>query len=105
MEAFAKALDAAVPVGAEEGAARTDAQRARNAVAYLQAKGFTRCVNLKTEHAGYVWNGEGLTDEEWKARVATAPMTKVLPPLRVSPPEAVVVVVGPLGPAGGDQHG
>lgn len=105
MEAFAKALDAAVPVGAEEGAARTGAQRARNAVAYLQAKGFTRCVNLKTEHTGYVWNDEGLTDEKWKARIATPPMTKVLPPLRVSPPEAVVVVVGPLGPADGDQSG
>jgi len=61
-------------------------------------KSFTRCANLKTEHAGYVWNDEGLTDEEWKARVAT-------PPLRVSAPEAVVVVVGQLGPAGGDQSG
>ena len=105
MEAFATALDAAVPVGAEEGAARSGAQRARNAVTYLQAKGFTRCVNLKTEHTGYVWNDESLTDEEWKARVAAPPMTKVLPPLRVSPPEAVVVVVGPLGPADGDQPG
>lgn len=105
MEAFAEALDAAVPVRAEEGGARTGAQRARNAVGYLQAKSFTRCVNLKTEHTGYVWNDEGVTDEEWKARVAAPPMTKVLPPLRVSPPEGVVVVVGPLGPADADQSG
>lgn len=103
MEAFAKALDARIVAEAGEGAQRTGAQRARNAVAYLQAKGFTRCVNLKNEHTGYVWSDERLTDKEWKARVATPPMAKVLPPLRVSPPEAVVVVVGPLGPADGDQ--
>lgn len=105
MAAFATALDTPVPVGGEEGAAQSGAQRARNAVAYLQAKGFTRCVNLKTEHTGYVWNDQGLTDEEWKARVTTPPMTKVLPPLRISPPEAVVVVVGQLGPADGDLSG
>lgn len=102
MAAFATALDTAGAVG-EEGAAQSGAQRARNAVAYLQAKGFTRCVNLKTDHTGYVWKDESLTDEEWKARVTTPPMTKVLPPLRISPPEAVVVVVGQLGPVDGTQ--
>lgn len=94
MEAFAKALDGTVTVGDREAPAQTGSQRARNAVAHLQSKGLTRCINMKNEHTGYVWNDRGLSDSEWKARIADPPMSRTVPPVRVEAPGAVVVVVG-----------
>lgn len=75
--------------------ARTPEQRARNAVAYLQAHGFTRSVNMRSADSGYVWNIRGLSDEEWKDRIANPPMTRTIPMIRIGAPEATVVVVGP----------
>lgn len=94
MDKMAKALgDAGPPTGPD--ADRSPDQRARNAVAHLQSQGFTRCVNLRGPATGYVWNDRGFSDTEWKARIADPPMTQTIPVMRISPPEAVVVVVGP----------
>lgn len=94
MVAMTTALgDAGATTGPD--AARTPEQRARNAVAYLQTQGFTRCVNMRGPDTGYVWNDRGISDAEWKARIAEPPMTQTIPVMRISPPEAVVVVVGP----------
>lgn len=94
MAAMVKALDDAGPTTGPD-ADRSPEQRARNAVAYLQAQGFTRCVNMRGPATGYVWNDRGLSDAEWKARITKPPMTKTIPVMRISPPEAVVVVVSP----------
>ncbi|KJV43341.1 hypothetical protein VH88_01210 [Brevundimonas sp. KM4] len=94
MAGMAKALADAGPTAGPD-ADRSPEQRARNAVAYLQAQGFTRCVNLRGPDTGYVWNDRGLSDAEWKARIAEPPMTHTIPVMRLVPPEAVVVVVGP----------
>ncbi len=94
MVAMAKALgDAGTTTGPD--ADRTPEQRARNAVAYLQTQGFTRCVNMRGSDTGYVWNDRGISDAQWKARIAEPPMAQTIPAMRISPPEAVVVVVGP----------
>jgi site-specific DNA recombinase len=94
MVAMAKALGDAGPTTGPD-ADRTPEQRARNAVSYLQERGFTRCINMRSPATGYVWNDRGISDAEWKARVAEPPMTQTIPAMRISPPEAVVVVVGP----------
>ena len=72
---------------------RSPAHRARNATAYLQDRGLTRCINLRSADTGYVWNERGLTDVEWKALIAEPPVTRTIPVMRVLPPEAVVVLV------------
>ena len=74
---------------------QTEEQRARNALAYLQARGFVRAVNMRSVNSGYVWNISGLSDEEWKKRVADPPMTQTIPMIRIGGPEAVAVTVGP----------
>ena len=74
---------------------RSPTHRARNTIAYLQERGFTRCINTRSPTTGYVWNERGLSDEEWKARILAPPMTKVIPVVRTSPPEASAVVVRP----------
>lgn len=94
MAGMAKALGDAGPTTGPD-ADRSPEQRARNAVAYLQAQGFTRCVNMRGPATGYVWMDRGLSDAEWKARIAEPPMTQTIPVMRISPPEAVVVVIGP----------
>lgn len=94
MQKIAKGLGDAGPTTGHD-ADRSPDQRARNAVAYLQAQGFTRCVNMRGPATGYVWNDRGLSDAEWKARIAEPPMTQTIPVMRISPPEAVVVVVSP----------
>lgn len=94
MVAMAKALGHAGPTTGPDGD-RTREQRARNAVSYLQEWGFTRCINMRSPATGYVWNDRGISDAEWKARVAEPPTTQTIPAMRISPPEAVVVVVGP----------
>jgi DNA invertase Pin-like site-specific DNA recombinase len=93
-DAFVAALKGA---GAASGGdyARSPQQRARNAVAYLQAQGFTRCINMRSVSTGYVWNDRGLSDDEWKARIANPPMTQTIPAIRIGAPEATVVVIGP----------
>ncbi|MEH6699933.1 MAG: recombinase family protein [Brevundimonas sp.] len=97
MVAMVKALGDAGPTTGPD-ADRTPDQRARNAVAYLQTQGFTRCVNMRGPDTGYVWNDRGISDAEWKARIAEPPMTQTIPVMRAIPPEAVVVVVGPPAP-------
>lgn len=94
MTKMAEALgDAGTTTGPD--ADRSPERRAVNAVTYLQTRGFTRCVNMKGPATGYVWNERGLSDAEWKARIVEPPMTQTMPVMRISPPEAVVVVVGP----------
>lgn len=93
MEAMAKALCDAGPTAGPD-VDRSPDQRARNAVSYLQTWGFIRCINMRSPDTGYVWNDRGLSDEEWKTRIAEPPITRIIPVLRVSPPEAVVVIVG-----------
>ena len=94
MELMAKTLSDAGPTASPD-AERSPDQRARNSVSYLQSQGFTRCINMRSSDTGYVWNDRGLSDDAWKARIAEPPMTKTIPAMRVIPPEAVVVVVGP----------
>lgn len=93
MERMAKALGDAGPTSGPD-ADRSPDQRARNAVSYLQTQGFTRCINMRSPDTGYVWNDRGLSDAQWKARIAEPPLTQTIPVMRISPPEAVVVVVG-----------
>lgn len=93
MAVMAKALGNAGPAAGPD-ADRSPDQRARNAVSYLQTGGFTRCINMRSPDTGYVWNDRGLSDDEWKARIAEPPMTRTVPALRVSLPEAVVVILG-----------
>ena len=103
MERMAEALGEACPtIGIDTD--RSPDQRARNAVSYLQEQGYTRCINMRTSDTGYVWNERGLTDAEWKARIAQPPMTKSIPPIRVSAPEAVIVVVGPQHSSSDESH-
>ncbi len=94
---MAKMAEALAQAGPTEGPDkdRTAEQRARNAVAYLQTEGFTRCVNMRGPATGYVWNDRGISDADWKARIAEPPMTQTIPVMRLSAPEAVAVVVGP----------
>jgi site-specific DNA recombinase len=54
---------------------------------------------VRKADTGYVWNDRGLTDEEWKARIDDPPMTRTFPVIRVSGPDATVVVIGPRGEA------
>ncbi|RYG77226.1 MAG: hypothetical protein EON59_17320 [Alphaproteobacteria bacterium] len=90
---MAKLLSASGPVPGP-AADRTPEQRARNAVSYLQEQGFTRCINMRSPATGYVWNDRGISDAQWMARIAEPPMARTIPAIRVTPPEAVVVVVG-----------
>lgn len=92
MERIAEALGEA-DESDDQNPERSPEQRARNAVAYLQEHGLTRCINMRSSDTGYVWNERGLTDDEWKARIAEPPMTRAIPPFRITPPEAVVVIV------------
>ena len=94
MDSMAQALAEAGPTTGPD-TERSPDQRARNAVSYLQEQGFTRCINMRSPDTGYVWNDRGLSDADWKARIAQPPMTQTIPVIRLSPPEAVVVVVGP----------
>ena len=100
MERMAKALGDAGPTSGPD-ASRSPDQRARNTVSYLQTQGFTRCINMRSPDTGYVWNDRGLSDDAWKARIVEPPMIQTIPAMRISPPEAVVVVVGP--PARDDE--
>ncbi|MEQ8435405.1 MAG: recombinase family protein [Oceanicaulis sp.] len=72
---------------------RSPTHRSRNAIAHLQSRGLTRCINLRSSDTGYVWNERDLTDAEWKARIAEPPMTRAIPPFRITPPAAVVVIM------------
>lgn len=94
MDRVARALGEAGPTTGPD-TDRSPDQRARNAVSYLQEQGFTRCINMRSPDTGYVWNDRGLSDDDWKARIIQPPMTQTIPVIRLSAPEAVVVVVGP----------
>lgn len=94
MDRMAQAIGEAGPTTGPD-IDRSPDQRARNAVAYLQEQGFTRCINMRSLDTGYVWNDRGLSDAEWKARIAQPPMARTIPVIRLSAPGAVVVVVGP----------
>ena len=83
--------------------ARPASHRARNAVAYLQNHGFTRCINTKSATTGYVWADSELSDEVWKARIADPPMTRTIPRMRIEPAQAIAVVIGLREPKGDDQ--
>lgn len=68
--------------------------RARNAVAHLQSHGYVRHVGKGRHGFGYVSCLRGLSDEDWKARVQTPPMTQTIPSISLSAPEATPVVIG-----------
>jgi DNA invertase Pin-like site-specific DNA recombinase len=97
MSAMEVAL-AAADEGKEKASDRSPEKRARMATMYLQDRGFTRCINMRSPQTGYVWNERGLSDDEWKARIDAPPMTKVIPTVRLTPAAASAVVVRP-------QHG
>jgi hypothetical protein len=94
MEAIAEVLEAVEVVG-EGGEVRPARLRARNLVAYLQSSGLTRCINMRGPDTGYVWNHRGISDEEWKRRIAAAPITQTIPAISLAAPEAIPVIVGP----------
>ena len=94
MASMAKALGK-TEQGVDPDGDRSPDHRALNAVAYLQGQSFTRCINMRSTEPGYVWIQRGLTDDDWKARIAEPPMTRVIPVIRVTPPEAVPVILGP----------
>jgi site-specific DNA recombinase len=94
MDRMARALGEAGPTTGPD-TDRSPDQRARNAVGYLQEQGLIRCINMRSPDTGYVWNDRGLSDDDWKARIAQPPMIQTIPVMRLSAPEAVVVVVGP----------
>lgn len=75
MDRMARALGEAGPTTGPD-TDRSPDQRARNAVSYLQEQGFTRCVNMRSPDTGYVWNDRGLSDDDWKARIAQPLMTQ-----------------------------
>jgi len=73
-------------------------ERLRRALEYLKATGLARSVRANPERTGWVWNDRSLTDAEWKARAERKPVDGYrLPVLRLVPPEANVVVMGPAG--------
>lgn len=90
-----KKMEEAVQAAAGEGGdARAAKLRVRNALARLVSEGLSRTVKWRGTGAGYVWNHRGISDEQWKERVASPPMTMTIPSISLSAPAAVPVVVG-----------
>lgn len=72
--------------------------RLRRVLTHLNDRGLARAVRAGPERSGWVWNDIALTDAQWKARAELGPVDGYrLPILRLIPPEAHVVVIGPKG--------
>jgi len=68
---------------------------AEKAIRFLKTRGDIRAVDLPRWQAGWVLNGRGLTDDEWRERFRN-PEGEGPPPLwrYATPPEAFVTVIG-----------
>ena len=64
-------------------------------VLYLKKRELIRSIYTDMRTRGYVWNHSDISDAVWKERARNPPMTRGLRSIRVRPPEAVVVVIGP----------
>ena len=77
--------------------------RALNATRYLRKTGDIRAIRLDPARTGFVWNHIDRTDEDWSARAMAAPAPIPdgarggFPIIRISGPEASVVVIGQFG--------
>lgn len=77
--------------------------RALNATRYLRKTGDIRAIRLDPGRTGFVWNHIDCTDEDWASRAMAAPAPIPngahggFPVIRISGPEAFVVVVGQSG--------
>ena len=77
--------------------------RALNATRYLRKTGDIRAIRLDPARTGFVWNHISRTDEDWTARAMAAPAPIPdgahggFPIIRISGPEAFVVVIGQFG--------
>ena len=75
--------------------------RALNVIRYLKKAGDVRAVALDPARSGHVWNHIQRSDDDWKARAMAAPAPVPegahgdFPIVRISAPEAFVVVIGP----------
>lgn len=72
--------------------------RAIYAIRCLKAAGDIRAIDLRPTRTGFVWNHIDRSDDDWKARALAKPTSPPrLPPrvIRLSAPEAFVVVLGP----------
>ena len=71
--------------------------RAVNAIRILKAAGDIRAIRLDPARSGFVWNHIQRSDDDWKTRALAAPAPQhhlPLPVIRLSAPEAFVVVIG-----------
>lgn len=89
-----KMEEAMQAAGGNGDGAHAAKRHVRNALARLVAEGLARTVKWRGTGAGYVWNYRGMSDEQWKERVASPPMTMAIPSISLSAPAAVPVVVG-----------
>lgn len=90
-----KTMEEAMKATTEEGAEECNAKRrVRNALARLVSEGLARTVKWRGTGAGYVWNHRGISDQQWKERVLSPPMTMALPSIGLGAPDAVPVIVG-----------
>ena len=77
--------------------------RALNATRYLRKTGDIRAIRLYPARTGFVWNHIDRTDEDWSVRAMAAPAPIPdgahggFPIIRLSGPEAFVVVIGQFG--------
>ena len=76
-----------------EGPPRSTELRARNVLLYFSKRGLVRSIYIDRWDRGYVWEDSGLSDAEWKARARDSQSTPTRRRVRITPPEAVVVVL------------
>lgn len=71
--------------------------RAINAIRIFKAAGDIRAIQCGPLASGFVWNHIDRADDDWKARAMAEPTPQhhlPLPVIRLSAPEAFVVVIG-----------
>ncbi len=77
------------------------ARRAMNVARYLDRAGDIRAIPLDPTRKGHVWNHIDRSDDDWKGRAMAKPASIPegayggFPIIRISAPEAFVVVIGP----------
>lgn len=101
IEALAKADYGEPDHPLDYGPASLITRRAINVARYLDKAGDIRAVPLDPTRKGHVWNHIERSDDDWKARAMSACSTVPegasggIPIIRISAPEAFVVVIGP----------
>jgi hypothetical protein len=71
------------------------------ATRYLRRTGEVRAIQCGPIRSGFVWSHIDRSDDDWKARAMAEPVPAMhlpLPVIRLSAPEAFVVVIGPGEP-------